>query len=185
MRLGLLCLCLSLTGPALGLPWRTSNQARLQVNQVPGGFQLTLTNTQRRPLALLPPSSGWCHGWEVRVQDRAGQDYGLMIPPGPAFMAEPSRFRVLQPQETLTVSYRFGDFSRVNRKTDSLERLTQPAVAEVAYVLQPNQELTQATQRGSLAPPVQGQSGQPLDKSWTQLFQKTDFLTPLRTRLKL
>jgi len=107
-----------------------------------------------------------------------------MVPPGPAFMAEPSRFRVLQPKETLTVSYRFDNFSRVNRKTDSLERLTQPATVEVAYVLQPDQELTQATQRGSLAAPGQGQSGQPLDKAWTQLFQNADFLTPLRARLK-
>lgn len=161
---------LLLTLSARAHPWKTSDKARLELAGAKDGFRLTLTNVGQRPLALVPPSGRWCHGWSVVVKDGAGESFGMMVPPGPAFLAEPQRFTQLAPQQTLTVSYRFADFLRVNRKTDKMEYLKAPALAEVGYTLQPDQELAHAF---SLEGPA-----------WTRLFHQADFLTPVSASLK-
>lgn len=177
----MVCLLLVLSGPAVASPWRTSNRAKLELSKVGDGFRLTLTNTQKRPLAVVPPASHWRHGWDVKVTDRQGEVYGLMVPPGPAFMAEPGCFQVLQSQQKITVNYRFADFLRVDRKTDSHVMLKEQDMVEVAYVIVPDQELTRATQRSFVnADPLKS-----VPSPWAKLFSQADFLVPVQARLKL
>lgn len=56
--------------------------------KAPVGFRVTLTD-QQNPLAAVPINSGWTYCWKVVVKDAQGNEYGLVVPPGPAFMADP------------------------------------------------------------------------------------------------
>ena len=178
-------LLLMLAGPATAQKqrWRSSDKASLKIAKAPGGFKVTLTNLQARPLAVLPLSSAWCHGWNVRVADGLGNEHGLIVPPGAAFMPAPDRFRILQPKESMTVTFKFADFSRVNRQTDKLEALNVPATIRVGYVFQAAQELRWVSQRSSLPPEAAVKSS--FGPEWTPLFEKADFLAPLQASLKV
>jgi hypothetical protein len=176
MRLVIFLLLLA-TGAIQAEPYRVSDKATLRLVAVKDGFKATLTNTHTRPLAVLPLSSGWCHHWDVKVRDGSGQEYGLLVPPGPAFMPTPDGFRVLKPKEALTATFAFSSFLRVNRQTDTVEKLKSPASVSVAYTFDPGPGL-RAAPRSSQEQPGFG-------KEWTKLFSQADFLKPLLTSLKL
>lgn len=171
-----LILLLLLTLAVQAQPYGTSNKATLRLASVKGGFKATLLNGHSRPLAVLGLHSGWCDHWNVKVRDRSGNEFGLVVPPGPAFMPEPGRFRVLKPKESVSATFKFSDFTRVNRKTDTLESLKDPAGVTVEYTFEPARDLDMATR---MSPNQKG-----FGPEWNELFGKADFLSPVKASLK-
>lgn len=186
-RLAILLWFVLLTTVAPAESWTTSDKAKLEIKKAPAGFQVTLTNQQKKPLAVVPISSGWTHCWKVVVKDAQGKEYGLVVPPGPAFMTEPGRFTLLQPGKSMSARYKYKDFVRVNRQTDTVESLKKPAEVQVAYTFQPQDELKFGLRFAS-PPVVQGGEPDPqvkeIQKAWDNLFAKADFLLPLSSSLK-
>lgn len=176
MRLIVILLLLTATAVE-AQSYRTSDKATLKLVAVKGGFQATLTNTHTRPLAVLALSGRWCHHWNVRVRDGSDQDYGLLVPPGPAFMPSPERFRVLKPGEAMTATFKFSDFVRVNRQTDTMETLKKPVMVSVAYTFDASRDLDIVTRLN--------REGSGLAPEWSKLFGQADFLSPVKASLKL
>ena len=174
----LIFILLLLTSAAVqAQPYRVSDKATLKLVAGKEAFQATLTNTHTRPLAVLALSGRWCHHWNVAVRDGSGQDYGLLVPPGPAFMPAPGRFRVLKPGEAMTATFKFSEFVRVNRQTDTMETLKKPVMCNVAYTFEASRDLDIVTRRNL--------EGSGLGPEWSKLFGQADFLSPIKASLKL
>lgn len=186
---GLAVIFLVLTTVATAEPWTTSDKARLEILKTTGGFQVRLTNLQSRPLAVVPPRGTWTHMWNVTVVDKAGREYGLLVPPGPAFLAEPDRFTLLDPNKSLSARFKFADFIRVDRATDTTEKLKSPAQVRVAYTFEPATELGHSMRMlegpTSVQDPKPNPELQKLKKAWKRLFTQADFLKPMSAGKKL
>jgi hypothetical protein len=189
----LLLICLGMTAlAATAEPYTTTTEAKLFLATVDKGFKATLVNSGGQALAVLPLSSTWCHHWEVKVFDGAGNEYGLTVPPGPAFMASPESFRILKPGQTMSATFKFKDFYRVDRQTDTVVPLQQPRRAQVQYTFQASHDLTTALSRqtsqptaSTSGPPASHPSSQDAIKTWPALFKRASFLLPLKATLEL
>lgn len=181
-RVAALLLCLLIL-PAWAGAWKTSTAAQLSIKPKADGFIVSCKNTGSQTLAVLPLSSHWCHGWSIKVFDDKGREYGLVVPPGPAFMAEPDRFHLLKPKRVMRANFKYAGFSRVERSTDTIVSLKKPARIEVKYTMDPDTELANAMR---IMQPMTPNSEPPKpNPAWQKLFKEAVFLAPIGGSLKI